>query len=302
MERKSSFWLLVAVLVAALLAALSSAADQNLKAYYVIGEPLELQPSPVSSNITSVVWKFKGDMLVEWAKDGIPLEYYEPFKERATLDQATGVLKINSMTEADSGRYTVEINNNVQSVEHDAVHILKVPQPEVQLKPLVCGHASVSCILYCKGNTEGAGPVEFFFKFDDKEQKQPENKTEIQNDEKMQAVKMFSCKMKNPVSEKESVAIKNTLFKEKVADDSGSGAVVGGVVGTILAVIALAAAGYWKRNSIRECYARRQGAGGGAGHPQNGPQQPPAALNKDEEMPLNTNGNTSTDPSATETA
>lgn len=296
MERKPSVRFLLAVLLAVLVSALSSAAAESANAYYVIGEQLELRPSPVPSAITSVVWKFNGNMLVEWAKDAIPLEYYKPFKTRATLDQTTGVLRINDTTQADSGRFTVEINNNVQTVEHDAVHILRVPQPEADLKPLVCGHSSPSCTLHCKGNTEGAGPVEFFFRFDDKEQKHLGNKLEIQNNEKAQAVKMLSCKMKNPVSEKESAAISNKLFKEKVDDDSGSGGVVGGVVGTlVLAIVAAAGIGYWKREPIRKWWDGVRG-GGGAGQPPKGPQPP--ASKTEEDVPLNTNGTPSADPPA----
>uniref|UniRef100_A0A3Q4GK15 Immunoglobulin subtype domain-containing protein n=1 Tax=Neolamprologus brichardi TaxID=32507 RepID=A0A3Q4GK15_NEOBR len=125
METSAGFWLLAVLL----LAATSFSQDQTVK-YIRVGDTLQLSPEPVSEQIYSGVWKYGRTLLAEWVQDAIPLTYYSKFKRRTSLNTDTGVLEIRNMTVADSGVYSVEINNQLQSRVYKIV-IKDVPHPEV---------------------------------------------------------------------------------------------------------------------------------------------------------------------------
>uniref|UniRef100_A0A3Q4GIY5 Immunoglobulin subtype domain-containing protein n=1 Tax=Neolamprologus brichardi TaxID=32507 RepID=A0A3Q4GIY5_NEOBR len=132
METSAGFWLLAVLL----LAATSFSQDQTVK-YIRVGDTLQLSPEPVSEQIYSGVWKYGRTLLAEWVQDAIPLTYYSKFKRRTSLNTDTGVLEIRNMTVADSGVYSVEINNQLQSRVYKIVAIEAVPQPEVNVTPLL---------------------------------------------------------------------------------------------------------------------------------------------------------------------
>ncbi|XP_076748086.1 uncharacterized protein LOC143421853 [Maylandia zebra] len=206
METSAGFWLLAVLL----LAATSFSQDQTVK-YFKVGDTLQLSPQPVSEQIYSVVWKYGKNLLAEWVKDQIPLTYYSKFIGRTTLNTSTGVLEIRDMTAADTGVYSVEINNQVQSQVYKTVAVEAVPQPEVSVMPLLCNSTSESCTLSCDGDVSAAGPVEYFWKIGDGEWKQSGTNMEIINNEETQRVPTFSCRMKNRVSERETASVSREL-------------------------------------------------------------------------------------------
>uniref|UniRef100_A0A3Q4GIQ9 Ig-like domain-containing protein n=1 Tax=Neolamprologus brichardi TaxID=32507 RepID=A0A3Q4GIQ9_NEOBR len=202
-----------------LVANVSFTQAQTVEKYIRVGGTLQLSPQPVSERIYSVVWKYGKTLLAEWVKDQIPLTYYSKFKGRTTLNTNTGVLEIRNMTAADSGLYSVEINNQVQSRVHKIMAIEDVPQPEVEVKPLVCSSASKRCKVVCEGDVSKAGPVEYFWKKDEGEwATSGKNTVELINDEETQRVTTFSCRIKNQFSEKESEAFFNVFYRIKPAN------------------------------------------------------------------------------------
>ncbi|XP_042358777.1 uncharacterized protein LOC121955047 [Plectropomus leopardus] len=113
------------------------AADE--KAYFMAGGKLRLDPRPAPTEPTAtILWKFKGNLVAELVDVSAPLDVYDTFKGRTTVDKKTGRLEISSMTAADAGVYTVEINNRVQPGGYDAEMIKAVTEPEVAFKPLSC--------------------------------------------------------------------------------------------------------------------------------------------------------------------
>ncbi|XP_042082424.1 uncharacterized protein LOC121815435 [Haplochromis burtoni] len=209
--KPSAGFLLLAVLLSA---AVRFAQARIIHSYFKLGGTLVLKPASVSARITSVVWKWDGGLLAEWVEDVIPLTYYGRFGGRSEVNTNTGVLEIRNMTAADTGVYSVEINSRVQSQTHQAVRIREVPQPEVTVRPPMCGSSLENCTLSCDGDVKEAEPVEYFWKIGDGEWEQSGKIMEIINSEETQCVKMFSCRMKNPVSERRSESITNPFHQD----------------------------------------------------------------------------------------
>uniref|UniRef100_A0A3P8T786 Ig-like domain-containing protein n=1 Tax=Amphiprion percula TaxID=161767 RepID=A0A3P8T786_AMPPE len=201
MEGRSAVWLLAALL---LLEALISAEAQNTLRYLEVGGKLVLRPEPVSGGITSITWKLKGGIVGEWNKETLPLEFSPAFQGRASMDTTTGVLEISNMMKNHSGLYTVEINDRVQEGGYDVEVIKQVPEPEAFMRPPTCTQSSESCFLSCDGDITEAGPVTFYFKKGGGGWEEGEQNIKIINDEDTRAVATFSCRMKNPVGEKDS--------------------------------------------------------------------------------------------------
>uniref|UniRef100_A0AAX7SWZ0 Ig-like domain-containing protein n=1 Tax=Astatotilapia calliptera TaxID=8154 RepID=A0AAX7SWZ0_ASTCA len=227
-----------------LVANVSFCQAETVEEYFRVGGTLQLSPQPVGGAITSIVWKYGKNLLAEWETKQIPLTYYSKFNGRTTVNTGTGVLEIRNMTAADTRLYSVEINNRVQSQVYKTVAIEAVPEPELEVKPLVCSSTSERCKLVCEGDVSKAGPVEYFWKKDDGEwEKSGKNTVEIINDEETQRVETFSCRIKNLFSEKESNAFSNVFYRIKPAnsDDLHCGLWVTtlGAVMRSLAILAL---------------------------------------------------------------
>ncbi|KAK2824687.1 hypothetical protein Q5P01_021862 [Channa striata] len=196
-----------------------------------------MSPPETVQGLTSILWKFNGNLVAEWVKDKVPLEYYSQFKGRTTLNTGDGLLTISSMTAADAGRYTVETNNKVQTVGYNAKVLNKVPKPTVEVQPLGCNPTSPDCYLTCNGNTTGAEPVTYSWKKDDKDWQSSEKRINIINNEEMQRVKTFICRMNNSVSQEDSDPIDNLFFQEKQPESSPGVGVGLGVVSFLLLII-----------------------------------------------------------------
>uniref|UniRef100_A0A3Q1EZ25 Ig-like domain-containing protein n=1 Tax=Acanthochromis polyacanthus TaxID=80966 RepID=A0A3Q1EZ25_9TELE len=228
MEGRSAVWLLAALL---LLEALISAEAQNTLKYLEVGGKLVLKPKPVSEPIRSIIWKFNFGVVGEWHKDTLPLDYSEVFKDRAKVDTTTGELEISNMMKTDSGLYTVEINDGIQDGGYDVGVIKQVPKPTAFMRPPTCTQSSERCFLTCDGDITEAGPVTFYFKKGDGGWEEGEQAITIMNDKDTKAVETFSCRMKNPVGQKDSEPVKNPFYVK-----SNPGLIVGIVLG-VLAVV-----------------------------------------------------------------
>ncbi|GLD73781.1 uncharacterized protein AKAME5_002510600 [Lates japonicus] len=199
--------------------------------YFVVGGTLVLRPY-VSAHVTSILWKHEDNLVAKWIN--AELAYYCTFKSRTTLDP-TGCLVIKNMSRADNGLYTVEINNHVQGRGYKAIEIDEVPQPVVS--PLGCYCAVEKCMLACYGNTTKAEPVTYSWRTGDGAWMEWKQELNIGSNEAMQSVKTFICRIKNPVSEKESEPYINPLLQRLT--DSGLGVKVLGPVMRSLAILAL---------------------------------------------------------------
>lgn len=229
-----------------LLAALSLAVTEDNVTFFTEGDALDLDVRPSNLEpIKNILWKFNGNLLAEWIKDKVPVEFYRSFKGRSTLDTKNGRLVVNSMSQADRGVYSVEINSNVQSVSYTAKWIKIVPQPEAGLKPLVCTSSSKECNVSCDGDTKDAEPITYHWKMGAKDWKLLGKSIAI-NHIKNAYDKNFTCRMTNPLSEKVSETIINPFYLE---DEPEPVSVVGIVLGVLFLLLALGVGvgvGMWK--------------------------------------------------------
>ncbi|XP_038586401.1 uncharacterized protein LOC119911570 [Micropterus salmoides] len=227
METQTGVWLLAALLNVSL------AEDK----YVAVGGNLELRPKPPSAvAISNILWKHNNNLLAEWVKGLINLTYYSTFKGRTTLDITTGRLEIKNMGEADAGQYTVEIDSHAQSLSYDVKMIKEVPEPEVWMRPVSCNGDSEACTLSCDGDTGGAEPVTYSWKEGDGDWK--ESGQDMKINKTQTDVETFSCKIKNPVSEKESEPENNPFFQRNLPDFELWTKVLGTVIRS-LAIVAL---------------------------------------------------------------
>uniref|UniRef100_A0A8C8DEC3 Ig-like domain-containing protein n=1 Tax=Oryzias sinensis TaxID=183150 RepID=A0A8C8DEC3_9TELE len=181
---------------------------------FTLGGTLTLKPAALTSSISSITWKHNDNLLAEQLNKESPPDYYPPTEKRISLNFKTGELSIIKLTEKDAGKYNVEINTVIQNVGYQVKIIKRVPVPTVVVQPLACSETSPNCSLDCQGDVTGAGTVRYFWKEDDGDWKESAKKKEIKNDVDMQTIKEFFCKVKNSVSDEESLATKNPFYKE----------------------------------------------------------------------------------------
>uniref|UniRef100_A0A3B3V3C1 Ig-like domain-containing protein n=1 Tax=Poecilia latipinna TaxID=48699 RepID=A0A3B3V3C1_9TELE len=221
-----------------ILMALQAAAEDVT--YFEIGGTLTLNPM-FSEAITMLTWKHKANIVAEYIKDSVPLEYLGDLKGRTNVNLTTGVLTVKDMRKSDDGQFTVEINNRVLPVSFNAVGIEKLPPVEVIVRPLTCNSDALSCTVSCGTNFTGVGPVQYFWKKGETEMWKEDEKTiTIKNEEgKDRGFTTFTCKAKNLIGEKESSPAVNP-FTGKKSDNTGAVA-----AGIVVPLAILSAAGGW---------------------------------------------------------
>ncbi|XP_028459592.1 CD48 antigen-like [Perca flavescens] len=207
--------------------------------YYQDGGELTLDVRPPPPEpLTNILWIFQSNTVAEWVKDDF-LTYYGTFIGRTALDLFTGRLVINKITKADMGVYSVTVNNKVQNEKYNAVWIKVVPQPEVWIRPFICSPAFDSCTLSCYADTTDAGPVTYSWKMGDGEWKESGKDLDITKSGTSD-VKTFTCRIQNPVSERDSEPKRNPLLKEP--ESSG---VYWWIVAAIIVVLAVVVVALW---------------------------------------------------------
>ncbi|XP_044228183.1 T-cell surface antigen CD2-like [Thunnus albacares] len=266
MEKPTSCFLSVLLLLA--VPSSVSAEDK----FFGEGGELLLRP-PVSEDITSIQWKHNNNLVAEWVKGIVGLQYYGGFNNRTTLNIITGDLEIRNMSLADSGEYSVEINNKVQPKRYTAKLIGRVPKPAVLVKPLTCTATSENCILTCHGNTEEAEPVTYSWKMGGEEWEDGKKDRKITNDETTKRVKTFSCRMNNTISEEESKPKDNPFYKDKPTPSPVIPVVV------VLVLIALfgvcGCVGFRKRKDIEKRINELRKSGTSSNGNENNPESNP---------------------------
>ncbi|XP_047432035.1 CD48 antigen-like [Mugil cephalus] len=191
-----------------LLAAVSTASASEL--YGMVGAEVDLEPMSDGSPITKITWRDGPNIAMDWDDNGF--ESFRHFKDRGHLNMSTGVMTITGLVASDSGMYTPEINGKtLDSIQLTVIHPVPVPTVET-----MCDEEMTTCTLTCTGNTAGAEPVTYTWKEDQTTRPESSNNINIlksvpQNVE----VKVFSCELKNPVSNEISVEFKNPLNNPK---------------------------------------------------------------------------------------
>ncbi|XP_035614148.2 uncharacterized protein LOC118372392 isoform X3 [Oncorhynchus keta] len=170
-----------------------------------VGGELVLTPdkSTVSDPITSILWKHGKDKVAEWDKDFGGLDIYGAFKERTTLDQTTGELRISGLMKTDSGVYSVEFNSKLLDQTYTLSVIKAVPKPTITSS---CNPDKTSCTLTCEGDTTDAEPVTYSWKVGEGAWEDLDKQINVNKSDTGKSTNSYKyiCKMKNPVSEEVS--------------------------------------------------------------------------------------------------
>uniref|UniRef100_A0A8C7V731 Ig-like domain-containing protein n=1 Tax=Oncorhynchus mykiss TaxID=8022 RepID=A0A8C7V731_ONCMY len=169
--------------------------------YHEVGGKLVLTPdkSTVTDPITSILWKHGKNKVAEWDKDFGGLDIYAAFKERTTLDQTTGELKISGLMKTDSGVYSVEFNSKLLDKTYTLSVINVVPKPKITSS---CNPDKTSCILTCEGDTTDAEPVTYSWKVGEGPWEVVDKQLFVSksNTGKSNSRCNYICKLKNAVS------------------------------------------------------------------------------------------------------
>ncbi|XP_054879254.1 uncharacterized protein LOC129353825 isoform X2 [Poeciliopsis prolifica] len=198
--------------------------------YKTFGGSVVLHPGRTSGPITSVTWKHKTDLALEWFGNGITC--YRTFQGRCDLNKQTGSFSITDLTSEDSGEYTPEMNNLVGRTMELQV-IKPVPKPTVSMN---CNSEKTVCNLICEANINAEfGPVTYTWKSGD---------TELSIDKELNITakneeSSYYCMLLNPVSNSTSDEISDPISR----GNSTAGVAIGVVV-VLLLLIALGIAAW----------------------------------------------------------
>ncbi|KAM9396525.1 uncharacterized protein ACWYII_032349 isoform 5-T5 [Salvelinus alpinus] len=169
--------------------------------YHKVGGELVLTPdkSTVPDSITSILWKHGKDKVAEWDNDFGGLEIYAAFKDRTTLNQNTGELRISGLKTTDSGVYSVEVNSKLLDKTYKRTVIKAVPKPTIISS---CNTNKTSCILTCEGDTTDAEPVTYSWKVGEGAWEVVDKQRNVSKNDTGKSTNgyKYTCKLKNTVS------------------------------------------------------------------------------------------------------
>ncbi|NP_001134732.1 SLAM family member 7 precursor [Salmo salar] len=165
-----------------------------------VGGELLLTPdkSTVPDSITGILWKHGNNKVAEWDKD-FDLDIYAAFKERTTLDQTTGELRISGLMKTDSGVYSVEFNSKLLDKTYSLSVIKAVPKPTITSS---CNANKTICTLTCEGDTTDAEPVTYSWKVGEGAWEVLDKQLNVSKSETGKSTNSYNytCELKNSVS------------------------------------------------------------------------------------------------------
>uniref|UniRef100_A0A8C7FK94 Carcinoembryonic antigen-related cell adhesion molecule 1-like n=1 Tax=Oncorhynchus kisutch TaxID=8019 RepID=A0A8C7FK94_ONCKI len=206
--------------------------------YHEVGGELVLTPdkSTVPDSITSIIWKHGKNKVAEWDQAFGGLDIYGAFKERTTLDNTTGELRISGLKKTDSGVYSVEFNSKL--LKTYTLSVLKaVPKPTITSS---CNPDKTSCNLTCEGDTTDAEPVNYSWKQGERAWQVIGKQLSVSKS--TNGIK-YTCKLSNAVSSQVSEPVGEVFGSER--------SIIGAVVAALVVVAILAFAGFlvWKKKT-----------------------------------------------------
>ncbi|CAN9499521.1 unnamed protein product [Ophioblennius macclurei] len=214
----------------------SEASPGPKRLYYELGGSLQVTPVPVEGRLTSASWKLGADLVADWTEGSEP-EFIGTLKDKASMNLTTGQLTIKKMVAANQGVYTVELNNYVRPDTYDVVLVTRVKQPQVHVRTLTCSEKYQVCNVSCVADVQGAGPVDYQWKLGPQDWVEGEKDREIpQNEDSRSGI---SCRVKNPISQADSVVVPNIFQHTDVDKPDNVVAIVVSVVIVLVLVVVL---------------------------------------------------------------
>ncbi|XP_071186084.1 uncharacterized protein [Salvelinus alpinus] len=169
--------------------------------YHQVEGELVLTPdkSTVPDFIISILWKHGKEKVAEWDKDFGGLDIYSAFKERTTLNQNTGELRISGLKKTDSGVYSVEFNSKLLDKTYKVSVIKAVPKPTITSS---CNANQTSCTLTCESDTTDAEPVTYSWKVGERASEVVDKQLIVSKSDTGKSTNGYKyiCKLKNAVS------------------------------------------------------------------------------------------------------
>ncbi|XP_042152709.1 uncharacterized protein LOC112266358 isoform X14 [Oncorhynchus tshawytscha] len=209
--------------------------------YLKVGGELVLTPdkSTVPDSIISVLWKHGKNKVAEWDQGFGGLDIYASFKERTTLDNTTGELRISGLKNTDSGVYSVEFNSKLLDKTYKLSVIKAVPKPTITSS---CNPDKTSCTLTCEGDTTDAEPVTYSWKKGERAWEDLDKQLSVSKS--TNGIK-YTCKLSNAVSSQVSEPVGEVFGSEH----SSIGVVVALVVVAIVAFAVIIGFLVWKKKT-----------------------------------------------------
>ncbi|XP_042152716.1 uncharacterized protein LOC112266358 isoform X21 [Oncorhynchus tshawytscha] len=238
--------------------------------YLKVGGELVLTPdkSTVPDSIISVLWKHGKNKVAEWDQGFGGLDIYASFKERTTLDNTTGELRISGLKNTDSGVYSVEFNSKLLDKTYKLSVIKAVPKPTITSS---CNPDKTSCTLTCEGDTTDAEPVTYSWKKGERAWEDLDKQLSVSKS--TNGIK-YTCKLSNAVSSQVSEPVGEVFGSEH----SSIGVVVALVVVAIVAFAVIIGFLVWKKKTgislTGEDNADKTGKGQGNGAEASGSNSP----------------------------
>ncbi|XP_038835471.1 carcinoembryonic antigen-related cell adhesion molecule 5-like [Salvelinus namaycush] len=185
--------------------------------YHKVGGELalKLDKSTVPDSNTSILWKHGKNKVAERDKDFGGLDIYGAFKERTTLDQNTGELRISGLMKTDSGVYSVEFNSKLLDKTYTLSVIKAVPKPTITSS---CNPDKTSCTLTCEGDTTDAEPVTYSWKVGEGAWEDLDKQRNVSKSDTGKSTNGYKyiCKLNNSVSEEVSEPVGEVFGPEAV--------------------------------------------------------------------------------------
>ncbi|XP_028810031.1 neurofilament heavy polypeptide-like isoform X1 [Denticeps clupeoides] len=215
-----NFYIIPSVCI--ILQAASGAASDILHAE--TNRNLLLYPN-IRGNKEHILWKYKGNKMVEWDRTKPGIKEYLQFMQRTQLNTETGDVTVSRVTPADSGLYEADII--IDGKKKSFTQQVEVIDP-VRNTSISCNKTGSTVTLLC----EAEGPL-LSYSWTGPGLQNPENRNPIQiSGENLGS--SYTCVVKNPVSEeKKSYPAGDCSTKERTALHAGS------VVGCLLLLVSV---------------------------------------------------------------
>ncbi|XP_031439272.1 uncharacterized protein LOC105913049 [Clupea harengus] len=183
----------------------------------------------VEGEIEDILWKHKGNKMVEWDNTAVIVREYLTFKGRIKLDVKTGDVTIQNLTKDDSGLYYAEVIIRGKLIIRN--HNVEVTDPVTTAKVTCLSNTTLHC------EAEGDSLDYSWFgpglqTAEMRGQTGPQISKENQDS-------VYSCVVNNPVSDSSVTYHASDCFT------SGDHQLILGVVCAVVGVIALAGLGYY---------------------------------------------------------